>query len=100
LRYVSLSRLQTVSLPELFTGKIAQTILHLYRIFLSPLLVALGGPACRFDPTCSAYAAEALTEHGLMTGGWMVLKRLCRCRPGGGYGYDPVKPAAPHLATK
>lgn len=48
------------------------------------------GPRCRYLPTCSDYALEALEVHGLWTGGRMTVSRLCRCRPGGGSGYDPV----------
>lgn len=59
-----------------------------YRLFLSPWL----GHSCRFQPTCSAYALEALEKHGALRGGWLTLRRLLRCRPGGGHGYDPVPP--------
>jgi putative membrane protein insertion efficiency factor len=65
-------------------------IVDLYRGLISPLLAALFGPACRFDPTCSAYAREAICEHGIARGGWLTLRRLLRCRPAGGWGYDPV----------
>jgi putative membrane protein insertion efficiency factor len=59
---------------------------HAYRLFLSPWL----GHSCRFQPTCSAYALEALERHGALRGGWLAARRLLRCRPGGGHGYDPV----------
>ena len=45
---------------------------------------------CRFQPTCSAYAAEALTRRGLVVGGWLALRRILRCQPFGGSGWDPV----------
>ncbi|WP_235190813.1 membrane protein insertion efficiency factor YidD [Amycolatopsis rifamycinica] len=45
---------------------------------------------CRFSPSCSAYAVEALTHHGAARGGWLTIRRLTRCRPGGPRGYDPV----------
>lgn len=59
---------------------------HAYRAVVSPLLPA----ACRFTPTCSAYALEALQRHGAIKGTTLTAKRLARCRPGGGKGYDPV----------
>src|ERR1700680_4618942 len=62
-------------------------IVDLYRGLISPVLAALFGPACRFEPTCSAYAREAICEHGLARGGWLTLRRLSRCRPAGGWGY-------------
>jgi len=57
-----------------------------YRIAISPWL----GANCRFDPTCSSYTIEALQTHGILTGGWLALKRIGRCHPWGGSGYDPV----------
>jgi putative membrane protein insertion efficiency factor len=63
-----------------------------YRYLLSPVMP----PRCRFHPSCSAYALEALTEHGPFKGSWFALRRLARCHPiewlGGGSGYDPVPP--------
>jgi len=47
-------------------------------------------PTCRFAPSCSAYAIEALERHGAFRGGWLTMKRLLRCHPWGGSGYDPV----------
>lgn len=53
--------------------------------------LAAGRPSpCRFDPTCSAYALEALEELGALRGGWLTLRRLARCHPWGGHGWDPV----------
>tara|TARA_Y100000996_G_scaffold149140_1_gene114857 strand:+ start:156 stop:428 length:273 start_codon:yes stop_codon:yes gene_type:complete len=47
-------------------------------------------PTCRYMPSCSEYAYEALDMHGILRGGWYSTKRLCRCHPWGGHGYDPV----------
>jgi uncharacterized protein len=68
--------------------------IHAYRRLISPLLP----PACRFHPSCSAYALEALRTHGPVKGLWLSLRRLARCHPftilGGGSGCDPVPPAS------
>ena len=61
-------------------------LVRLYQLCISPLTP----PSCRFTPTCSAYALEALRRHGPLRGGWLTLRRLARCHPGGGSGYDPV----------
>ena len=60
--------------------------IRFYRTFISPLTP----PSCRFTPTCSEYAIEAITKHGPFKGTWLAIKRVLRCRPGGGSGYDPV----------
>ena len=64
----------------------AIVLLRGYKLLLSPLL----GPRCRHLPTCSEYAEEAITKHGLARGGWLSLKRIGRCHPWGSSGYDPV----------
>jgi putative membrane protein insertion efficiency factor len=67
--------------------------IHAYRLTISPLLP----PACRFQPTCSAYALEAIAIHGPLKGSWLTLKRIAHCHPiaalGGRSGFDPVPPA-------
>lgn len=60
--------------------------IYFYRYCISPLTP----PSCRFTPTCSQYAVIAIKKHGVFKGGWLTLKRLSKCRPGGGHGYDPV----------
>lgn len=60
-----------------------------YQLFISPLL----GPRCRFHPSCSHYAQEALQVHGLRRGGWLALRRIGRCHPWHPGGLDPVPPA-------
>ena len=57
-----------------------------YRLLFSPWV----GHACRYDPTCSAYALEALRRHGALKGGWLTVRRLGRCHPWGGFGVDDV----------
>src|SRR6266571_6089224 len=66
--------------------------IRVYQCTLSPLLTLICGPSwgCRFTPTCSAYFLEAIETHGVARGSWLGLKRLARCQPWGGTGYDPV----------
>jgi hypothetical protein len=61
-------------------------LIAFYRTCISPLLP----PACRYTPTCSQYAKEAIQKYGAFKGGWLALKRILRCNPWGGSGYDPV----------
>ena len=61
-------------------------LIKFYQWVISPLL----GPKCRYTPTCSHYALEALKKYGLFQGGWLSLKRISRCHPWGGQGEDPV----------
>lgn len=67
-----------------------------WRWLLSPLFPV----ACRYAPSCSAYALEALRSHGACVGGWLTLRRLLRCHPWGGSGFDPVPPLSAAPATK
>ena len=76
-------------LLDIFTkslGWLLMLPIRFYRKFISPLTP----PSCRFTPTCSQYAIEAITKHGPFKGTWLAVKRVLRCRPGGGSGYDPV----------
>lgn len=61
--------------------------IRFYQLFISPLFPA----TCRFYPTCSTYAIEAIRKKGIMKGSWMAVKRICRCHPWNPGGYDPVK---------
>ena len=57
-----------------------------YQLLLSPML----GASCRYTPTCSQYAIEAIRKYGPFKGGWLAIKRIARCHPWGGHGHDPV----------
>jgi putative membrane protein insertion efficiency factor len=65
--------------------RMAHGLIRLYQLTLSSLI----GRQCRYLPTCSHYADEAITRHGLWAGGWMGFARICRCHPWGASGYDP-----------
>jgi uncharacterized protein len=67
-------------------NKLLLLLIKAYRYSLSPLL----GPSCRFFPSCSDYAAEAIDKHGAGYGSWLALKRIARCHPWHPGGYDPV----------
>lgn len=70
--------------------KVLMGVVRLYQWTLSPLLVAITGPSCRFTPSCSQYAIEALAKHGVIKGSWYGLYRILRCQPFARGGYDPV----------
>lgn len=68
--------------------KIASVLIRFYQGAVSPII---GGRAtCRFIPSCSEYTRIAIQKYGLFKGGYLGIKRICKCRPGGGCGYDPV----------
>ncbi|MEQ9563346.1 MAG: membrane protein insertion efficiency factor YidD [Woeseiaceae bacterium] len=74
-------------------------LVWIYRKLVSPML----GANCRFEPSCSAYAEEALRTYGGIRGGWLSVRRICRCHPWGGSGYDPVprdESRDPHSETR
>ncbi len=63
--------------------------IRFYQRAVSPFM----GPSCRFTPTCSEFALDAIDRHGALSGGWLAVKRILRCNPFGGQGYDPVPQA-------
>ena len=79
-------RKPTRALRSLAAGAIA-----IYRAAVSPVIHAMHGPACRFEPSCSVYARDAITEYGMVRGGIMAIWRIARCNPMGGHGFDPVR---------
>lgn len=66
--------------------RVGLLIIHGYQLLLAPF----AGGACRFEPSCSVYAVEAVTRHGLIRGGWLALRRVTRCHPFAHAGIDPV----------
>jgi uncharacterized protein len=74
------------SLPSRALAWVGIALVRVYQLFLSPLLPA----ACRYTPTCSAYAVEALQKHGALRGGWLAIRRIGRCHPFRPGGFDPV----------
>lgn len=75
-------------------GRILIGVIRLYQVAISSWTPA----TCRFSPTCSAYAIDAIRGRGAARGGWLALRRITRCHPWGGYGYDPVP--APHSSEQ
>jgi len=63
-------------------------LIRCYQLLISPCLM----PSCRYQPSCSYYAIEAIRVYGPLQGGWLAMKRILRCHPWGGHGYDPVPP--------
>jgi putative membrane protein insertion efficiency factor len=75
-----------IALPGLLIRQILLALIQIYRYAISPFL----GQRCRFYPSCSAYAAQALTKHGVLKGLWLSIKRVLRCHPFHPGGHDPV----------
>ena len=69
-------------------------LIRVYQVGVSPVLTVISGPGggCRFEPSCSRYFVEAVERFGIWRGGWLGLKRMARCHPWGGQGFDPVPP--------
>jgi hypothetical protein len=85
-----------IRLAASLPARVLLGMLWLYRRAFSPVLPMVFGPACgcRFHPTCSVYAAQAVREHGALMGSWLALRRLLRCHPLHPGGFDPV-PSSP-----
>lgn len=75
-------------------GRVLIGLVRVYQVAISSWTPA----SCRFTPTCSSYAIEALREHGAARGVWLSMRRIARCHPWGGFGYDPVPPRDPAVA--
>ena len=74
-------------------GQAMRGTIRLYQLVVSPILPS----NCRFMPSCSAYAMEAIHRHGPLAGSWLATKRICRCHPWNDGGYDPVPQPSPDL---
>ena len=84
-----------IALSPGLTARALTIGIRAYQLTVSPTLHALAGPGagCRFSPTCSHYALEALAAHGALRGGFLATRRILRCHPWGAHGPDPVPPA-------
>ncbi len=76
-----------------FPGTVMRTAIRAYQLLIVPVLPAGG---CRFHPTCSEYAMQAVSRHGAARGGWLTVKRILRCHPWGPSGLDAVPPRCDH----
>lgn len=79
-------RLQLRDLPRKVAEFIFIALIRFYQYAISPMTHA----SCRYTPTCSQYAVEAIKKYGPIKGSWLSIKRIARCHPWGGHGYDPV----------
>jgi putative membrane protein insertion efficiency factor len=89
-------RASGIAAADAWAASLLSLPIRLYRWTLSPLL----GASCRYLPTCSEYALDALRDHGALRGAWLALRRVCRCHPWGGFGHDPVPPACQQLSHR
>lgn len=80
---------RTIKLLNTAASKLLTLLLRFYQLAISPML----GPRCRFYPSCSNYALEAIRVHGAGRGGWLAARRVCRCHPWNPGGLDPVPEA-------
>lgn len=78
--------MRLIEIPKKLLSWLFIGLIKFYQYSISPLTQ----PSCRYTPTCSQYALEAIKKHGPLKGGWLALKRLLSCHPWGGHGYDPV----------
>lgn len=77
-------------------GRILIGVIRFYQMAVTPWTPA----SCRYTPTCSQYAVEGVETHGAVRGAWLAARRIARCHPWGGHGYDPVPPAAEDAAER
>jgi uncharacterized protein len=73
-------------MPVRWTSRIGVALIHAYQLLVSPFV----GGACRFEPSCSTYAIQAIEQHGLLAGGRLAARRVMKCHPFGPHGLDPV----------
>ena len=82
------------------TKRILLALLGLYQRWISPAIHSLFPSGCKFEPSCSQFAVEAISMHGAARGGWMALRRLARCHPFSRGGFDPVPLTDTHAAAQ